>query len=206
MEIIKIYSDLESGINYKSLKISSSTTVREVVQNVLQKYRLLDKDPTLFYLTLELCDNNQCKEGLTKKTLVLDMDNRPIEFSSCHTWFDCKFILRMKMGKEVKIFISVLDQDKEFTCLRISEDTTAEAAIRLLLNSFQMDREPSGKYCLYEERLLRRYQRRLGKKENVLQVVKRWEEDMEEASSFNFRLKLNPEIFNNKLYYVPIHM
>ena len=181
MEIIKINSDLETGKNYKSVKISSSTTVREVVQNVLQKYRMLDKDPTLFYLTLELRDNNPSQEGLTKKTLVLAMDNRPIEFSSCHTWFDCKFILRMKMGKEVKIFISVLDQDKEFTCLRISEDTTAEAAIRLLLNSFQMDRVPSGKYCLCEERLLMRYQRRLGRKEKVLQVQKTWKEQLASA-------------------------
>ena len=49
-----------------------------MVLTVLHKYRMLDKDPALFYLTLELC-----------------------EFSSCHTWFDCKFILRMKMGKEV---------------------------------------------------------------------------------------------------------
>ena len=125
------------------------------------------------------------------------MEERTIEFSSCNIWFDCKFILRMKKGKEVKIFISMLDQDKEFTCLKISEDITA---IRLLLNSFQMDREPSGKYCLYEERLPRGYQRGLGRKEKVLQVQKRWEEDMEVANSFSFRLKLNLEMFNNRLY------
>ena len=164
MEIIKIYSFcLGSEIKYKSLKISSDTTVKEVVLSVIKKYRMLDKDPNLFYLTLELCDNNPSQEGLTKKTLVLDMDNRPMEFSTCHTWFDCKFILRMKMGREVKIFISVLDQDKEYLCLRISEESDAEAAIKMLLHSFQMEREPSGKYCLYEESLLRRYQRRLGR-------------------------------------------
>ena len=39
---------------------------------VLYKYRMLD--PALFYLTLELCDSNPSQEGLTKKTLVLDMD------------------------------------------------------------------------------------------------------------------------------------
>ena len=63
---------------------------------------MLDKDPDLFYLTLELCDSNPSQEGLTKKTLVLDMDSRLVVFSSCHTMFDCMFILRMKMGKEVK--------------------------------------------------------------------------------------------------------
>ena len=51
---------------------------------------MLDKDPDLFYLTLELCDSNTRQEGFTKKTLVLDMDSRLVEFSSCHTWFDCK--------------------------------------------------------------------------------------------------------------------
>ena len=59
MEIIKIYSlCLGSEMKYKSLKISSDTTVKEVVLNVLQKYRMLDKDPNLFYLTLELWDSN----------------------------------------------------------------------------------------------------------------------------------------------------
>ena len=68
------------------------------------KYRMLDKDQAVFFLSLELCDSNPSQEGLTKKNLVLDMDSRQVEFSSWHTWFDCKFILRMK---EVKIFISV---------------------------------------------------------------------------------------------------
>ena len=77
----------------------TTTTVREVVLIVLHKYRMLDKDPALFYLTLELCDSNPSQEGLTKKTLVLDMDSRLVVFSSCHTRFDCKFILRMKMGR-----------------------------------------------------------------------------------------------------------
>ena len=58
------------------------------------------------------------------KALVLDMDSRQVELSSCHTCFDCKLISRMK--KEVKIFISVLDQDMEVITIRISEDTTAD--------------------------------------------------------------------------------
>ena len=73
----------------------------------------------------------------------------------------------MKTGKEVKIFISVLDQDMEFITIRISEDTTAETVIKMVLHSVQMDREPGGKYCLYEESLLRRYWRRMGRKEKI---------------------------------------
>ena len=205
-EVVKVYSYLEEGINYKSLKIKSSTTVSQVVHTVLRKYRMMDKDPSLFYLTLELCDNNPTQEGLTKKTLVLDMDNRLMEFSSCHTWFDCKYVLRMKMGNEVKIFISVLDQDKEDITIRIGEDTTTEEVIKMVLYSFQMEREPCEKYCLYEESLLKRYWRRMGRREKVLQAQKGWEEDREGIKSFGFRLKLNPEIFKNKLYYVPIQM
>jgi hypothetical protein len=53
--------------------------------------------------------------------------------------------------------------------------------------------------------LLRRYQRRLGRQEKLLQIQKRWE-DLGGATSFSFRLKINPEIFYNKLYYVPIHL
>ena len=89
--------------------------------------------------------------------MVIGYLSTTLEFSSCHTWFDCKFILRMKTGKEVKIFISVLDQDMEFITIRISEDTTAETVIKMVLHSVQMNREPGGKDCLYEESLLRRY-------------------------------------------------
>ena len=65
------------------------------------------------------------------KALVLDMDSRQVELSSCHTCLDCKLISRMK--KEVKIFISVLDQDMEVITIRISEDTTAETVIKMVL-------------------------------------------------------------------------
>ena len=56
MEIIRVYSDSDNhaGLHYKSLRIGPTTTVREVVLIVLHKYRMLDKDPALFYLTLEL--------------------------------------------------------------------------------------------------------------------------------------------------------
>ena len=46
----------------------------------------------------------------------------------CHIWFDCKSFLRKKMGKEVKIFITI----------RISEDTTAETVIKMVLHSVQI--------------------------------------------------------------------
>ena len=42
------------------------------------------------------------------------------------------------MKKEVKIFISVLDQDMEVITIRISEDTTAETVIKMVLHSVQM--------------------------------------------------------------------
>ena len=53
-----------------------------MVLTVLHKYRMLDKDPAMFFLPLELCDSNPSEKGLTKKTLVLDMDSRLVEFSS----------------------------------------------------------------------------------------------------------------------------
>ena len=46
-----------------------------------------------------------------------------------------------------------------------------------------MNREPGGKDCLYEESLLRRYWRRMGMREKVLQTQKRWEEDMNKDKS-----------------------
>ena len=74
-EALRVYAPcLGSEIKYKTINIQSETTVKEVVLTVLHKYRMLKKDPGLFYLTLELCDTNPTQEGLTKKTLVLDME------------------------------------------------------------------------------------------------------------------------------------
>ena len=53
----------------------------------------------------------------------------------------------------------------------------------MVLHSVQMNREPGGNDCLYEESLLRRYWRRMGMREKVLQTQKRWEEDMNKDKS-----------------------
>ena len=54
-----------------SLKVSPSTTVREVVSAALEKFHLQQsKDKRLYFLTIELADNNKAQEGLTRKTLV----------------------------------------------------------------------------------------------------------------------------------------
>ena len=203
-DIIKVYCDESLGVYYKSLLIKPETKVRDVVLKMMQKYQLLHRDPNLFFLTLELSDDNALQEGLTKKTLVLDMDNRLMEFSSCHTWFTCRFVLRVKKGKEVKVVIEMLEQEKEET-LMISKETAAETMIRMILQLIGLHRDECGNYCLYEESLSRRYQRKMGRKEKPWKILQQWKEEEEEEGDFRFKMRRNLDDAKQRLYYIPMH-
>ena len=74
----------------------------------LERTRWWERDPRLFYLALTLTDTNPGQEGLTSKTLTLDPGVRVGEYVSCGQWFQTRFLLRMKQGTTVRVYISVL--------------------------------------------------------------------------------------------------
>lgn len=52
---IKIFTRvLCTDVEYKTLSIFNHTTCKQIVQTVLNKFRLKDKDPTLFFLSVEV--------------------------------------------------------------------------------------------------------------------------------------------------------
>ena len=113
--------------------------------------------------------------GLTKKTLVLDDDSKPAELKNCTPWGECRFVLQMKKGGVVKIHDSVLMEESRYKCLLISEDTSVEEVVTLLLHCYGLERvERAGRYCLHEQCTTQRYTRRLGPEERPLQVAALW--------------------------------
>lgn len=71
---------LRPDIEYKTLSITYETTCHEVVENLLNKYRMRHRDPRLFYMTMEVT----VRRANVRTILPLDEDARPAVLQSCH--------------------------------------------------------------------------------------------------------------------------
>ena len=88
--------------------VDGDTKVSRLLTMVLERTRWWERDPRLFYLAITLTDTNPGQEGLTSKTLTLDPGVRVGEYVSCGEWFQTRFLLRMRRGTSVRVYISVL--------------------------------------------------------------------------------------------------
>jgi hypothetical protein len=150
------------------------------------KYR----DPKLFFLTMEVVIPRPGRDGLTKKTLVLEEDSRPAELASCNPWGECRFALQMRKGGLVKIHDSVLMEESQYKCLLISEDTTVEEVVRILLYCYGLEQvERPERYCLYEQCAGQRYQRRLAADDRPLAIQSLWPGTGAGGGQFSFVLR-----------------
>ena len=130
-------SSVVSQLDYVTVCVRADTTVRDVITAVLERIRTKYKDDILFYLSLQLTDTNPSQEGLTRKTLILEDTSRMVEYVNCQEWFHTMFILRMKAGMEVKVFISILMEDQDWIILTLSEDSTVKQVISMILNLYR---------------------------------------------------------------------
>ena len=147
------------------------------------------RDPKLFFLTLEVVIQKPGRDGLTKKTLVLDDDSKPAELKNCTPWGECRFVLQMKKGGVVKVHDSVLMEESQYKCLFISEDTTVDEVITILLHCYGLEKvERAERYAVYEQCNNQRYHRRLHSEEKPLAVQSLWAG----PSQFCFVLKRSP--------------
>ena len=187
---VKVFAScLRPDIEYKTLSIGNSTTSRAVIWQLLSKYKMKHRDPKLFFLTLEVVIQKPGRDGLTKKTLVLDDDSKPAELKNCTPWGECRFVLQMKKGGVVKVHDSVLMEESQYKCLFISEDTTVEEVIMILLHCYGLEKvERAERYAVYEQCNNQRYHRRLHSDEKPLAVQSLWAG----PSQFCFVLKRSP--------------
>ena len=169
---IKVYAKcLGPDIEYKTVSVSPGVSSRQLVCLLLSKYRMKHRDPKLFYLTMDVTIR---RTGIPiKRTMVLEDDARPAQLRSCNPWGECRFSLQMKKGGLVRIHNSVLMEQSQYKCLLISDDTTVEDVIGILLNCYGLDRlEQVSCFCLFEIGL--RKERRLAGEERPLSVQAAW--------------------------------
>ena len=173
---IKVFAScLRPDIEYKTLSIGNVTTSKSVIWQLLSKYKMKHRDPKLFFLTLEVVIQRPGRDGLTKKTIVLDEDSKPAELKNCNPWGECRFVLQMRKGGVVKVHDSVLMAESQYKCLFISEETTVEEVISILLHCYGLEKvEAAERYCMYEECRTQRYHRKLHSEERPLGLQSLW--------------------------------
>ena len=173
---IKVFAScLRPDIEYKTLSIGNVTTSKSVIWQLLSKYKMKHRDPKLFFLTLEVVIQKPGRDGLTKKTIVLDEDSKPAELKNCNPWGECRFVLQMRKGGVVKVHDSVLMAESQYKCLFISEETTVEEVIKILLHCYGLEKvESAERYWMYEECRTQRYHRKLHSEERPLSIQSLW--------------------------------
>ena len=185
---IKVFAKcLRPDIEYKTLNVSHQTDCRELIWQLLGKYKMKHRDPNLFYLTMDITIK---RTGIPlKRTLVLDDDSRPAELKSCHPWGECKFTLQMRKGAGlVRVYDSVLMAESKYKALLVSENTTVEEVVRMLFHCYGLDVGRARDFCLFEQCQSQCYERRLNEKDRPAQVQSLWPT----AGQFRFVLKSSP--------------
>ncbi|GAB0096018.1 uncharacterized protein DMENIID0001_114660 [Sergentomyia squamirostris] len=154
---IKIFTTcLKIDIEYKTLGIQWDTTSREIVTQVLRRCKIRHKDPRLFYLSMEV----MVRRAGVKTLLVLEDEARPAILQACHPKGDSRFCLQLKAGGLVRVHTSALQPSSQYKSLLISEETTSDEVLGLLLTTYNST-EPVEQFSLYEVCPNQEYQRKL---------------------------------------------
>ncbi|XP_001660412.2 uncharacterized protein LOC5572466 [Aedes aegypti] len=154
---IKIYTAcLRQDIEYKTLGISYDATSKSVVQQLLRRCKMRHRDPRLFYLTMEVT----VRRPGVKSLLELDDEARPALLQACHPKGDSRFCLQQKPGGLIRVHTSALQPNSQYKSLLISEETTSDELLSLLLSCYNSI-EPVEQFSLYEVCPGQEYQRKL---------------------------------------------
>lgn len=179
---------LRSDIEYKTISVSARATCREVVALLLSKYRMRHRDPNLFYLTMEVTVR-RWSGAPVRSLLVLEDGARPAQLALCRPLGDSRFALQMRRGGVIKVHDTVLMPGSQYKSLLVSERTTAEDVVQLLLNCYNR-RDNKYYYAIHEVRRSPNYSDRMILPEELpLEVKNKWPRDRQ--AEFVFVLRRN---------------
>ena len=168
---IKIFAScLRPDIEYKTLSVGFQTDCRELIWQLLGKYKMKHRDPKLFFLSMEVMISKT-----VSKTIVLEDDARPAKLSLCNPWGECKFTLQMKKGGLVRVYDSVLMTESQYKSLLISEETTVRDVVMILFHCYGLAAGSSAtEFNLYEHCRTQNYERKLNSEDRPLAVQDSW--------------------------------
>ncbi|XP_075150020.1 RA domain-containing protein rau [Haematobia irritans] len=154
---IKVFTScLKIDIEYKTLGIQWDTTSKEVIAQLLRRLKMRHRDPRLFYLSMEV----SVRRAGVKTIMVLDDDTRPAILQACHPKGESRFCLQLKPGGLIRVHTSALLPSSQYKSLVISEETTSDELLQLLLSCYN-SMEPVEQFSIYEVCPGQEYQRKL---------------------------------------------
>jgi len=129
---IRVYTyAFRADSDYKTLFVTTGTTAEDVINMLLAKFRCRLKDPQLYFITMEVFTKHSGEE--TKNLIVLDAKSRPLELQLYQP--NSRFVLQASRGSLVKIHDACLDSQSVYKGLMISESTTCNDAIQMILQA-----------------------------------------------------------------------
>lgn len=123
---------------------------------LILRCKMRHRDPRLFFLSMEV----RIRRADARTMLVLDDTARPAMLQACHPSGESKFHLQMKSGGLIRVHTSALQQTSQYKSLLISEQTTSDELLGLLLSCYN-SLEPVEEFSLYEVCPDQEYQRKL---------------------------------------------
>lgn len=93
-------------------------------------------------------------------SIVLEKNSKPTMLQALHPPGESEFHLKIKTGGLIKIFTNSLNTATQYRNLLISDETTSDEVIQLLLNFFNM-KEPIEEFSIYQVCPNQEYQRKL---------------------------------------------
>ena len=128
-ESIRVYvSCLRSDIEYRTVRISKTTTASEVITGLLNKYKLKHFDRNLFFLSMEV----KIKEE--EKTIIrISEQDRLYEMVRCNPWRESCVRLCSKPGCFIRVYDSAIMADSVYKSIRICQDTRVRDVIEMVL-------------------------------------------------------------------------
>uniref|UniRef100_A0A0R3RKP9 Ras-associating domain-containing protein n=1 Tax=Elaeophora elaphi TaxID=1147741 RepID=A0A0R3RKP9_9BILA len=139
---LRIYTgNIKEDTDYKTLKISTNHTVKNIVDTILAKFRIC-KDPNLFEIIMEVWTRYNGEQ--VKTPLLLPQEARPLELQRCHPVHMSRFLITMSTnGVLVRIYDYLLSPKSTYKSLFISPRTTCYEAIIMVLTMCQQPGPPT---------------------------------------------------------------
>ena len=114
-EPIRVYAScLRSDIEYRTVRISKTTTASQVIMGLLSKYKMKHVDKNMYFLAMEVT----IEEGNTTMIRITE-DNILSDILRCNPWRESKLKLCSEPGVCIRVHDTVLMQDSVYKIICI---------------------------------------------------------------------------------------
>ncbi|KAA0194505.1 hypothetical protein HAZT_HAZT005105, partial [Hyalella azteca] len=188
---------LRPDIEYKTIRMDTETTCRQLIEHLLQKLRLKHRDPNLFAVVLEVAVKGPGGAPPLKKRFLLEDSARPVELQQCRPRGEANFSVTMRRGGVLRVRDSVLTPGSHYKSLLVSYTSSAVEVVRLLLQCNNRTDDPR-LFTLHESCSEPYHDRPLDSDDRPLQIQASWPKEKRDKYSFVLRRSLTQGLIEKR--------